>query len=309
MKQVYFSTLKKDKDKETDIIYEVFSLACAVYTAILRDKSVVVLDSSRFDVDYLTESLKKYNIRVLEKDTLDFSLVAVFYGKGNRVIDITEKVPPVLTDPFNRIQGDPCPNEAKELFLCYRINEVEYTDTYKETEYGCVVFDAKKAQYVHDYFWLDKVNPVVYQDILKHIHVKDTSYSDGCHVIHVLSPEDIELYAKQLGKTTEDYYDTLLSKYMEIMSLFIKNTSERIVILQKKVPPMLEAYLKHKGNPYLCLDQQDTSTYEEISQAKGIFVGNFNIDTLTGSACSYYLHTMLPSSQSILIDLAMVYEP
>lgn len=329
MKQVYFSSLKKEKEKEKDItlrldidthalpdphhekpdiIHEVFSLACSIYTAIQKDKKVVIVDSTRFDVDYLTESLKKYKIRVLEKDNLRYDLVAVFYGKGKRILDLTDKVPSVFTGPFNRIQGDPCPNEHKELFMCYQINGVEYTDTYKESEEELVVFDAKQAPYTHDYFWLDKANLVVYKDILKHIRVKDSALSQVCHVIHVLSPDDIEPYARHLGKSTEEYYLTLLEKYIEIMTLFIKSNTEPIVIIQKSSHPILEKYLKTMGNPYNCLDIQEPSTYEEISQAKGIFVGNFNMDTLTGSACSYYLHTMIPSSQSILIDLDMIYE-
>jgi len=306
MKQVYFSKLKKDLDR--DIVYEVFSLACSIYTAIQMGKTVVVVDSDRFDLLYLSESLQKYNIRILEKSSIEYSLIAVFYGKGKRVLDITNKVPPISVGSFNLINGDPCPNEAKELFMCYAINGVEYTDTYKELEVESVLFQANEAEYIHDYFWIDKANLVVYQDILKHIRVKDVASSDVCHVIHVLSPEDVDPYAEALCKSKEDYYDTLLNKYMEIMTLFIKSQSERIVIVRKSLPSKLETFLKRKGNPYLSLDIQDTSTYVEISQAKGMFVGNFNIDTLSGSACSYYLHSLIPSSHSILIDLSMIYE-
>jgi hypothetical protein len=307
MKQVYFSTLKKEKENDVDIIHEVFSFACSIYTAIQKNKTVVVVDSNLFDVDYLTQSLKKYKIRVLEKTSLNYSLVAVFYGKGKKVIDITEKVPPLFMGSFNSIQGDPCPNELKELFMCYRLNGVEYTDTYKESD-ELIVFDPKHAEYKNDYFWLDKANLVIYQDILKYIRVKDVAPSNLCHVIHVLSPDDIEEYAKQMYKTKEDYYQTLLNKYIEIMTLFIKSSSEPIVLVQKSVSSRLESFLIEKGNPYLSLNLQDLSTYTEISQAKGIFVGNFNTDTLTGSACSYYLHSMIPSCQSILIDLSMIYE-
>lgn len=308
MKQVYFSTLKKDKSNDHDMIYEIFSLACSIYTAIQRDKKVVIVDSILFDLEYLTQYLKKYKVRVLEKEKLDYTLVAVFYGKGNKVIDLTDKVPSVFTGSFNLIHVDPCPNELKELFLCYRLNGTEYTDTYNETNQEEVVFNAYQAEYTHDYFWLDKVNLIVFQDILKHIRVKDVSPSEVCHVIHVLSQDDIVPYANQLGKSIDDYYDTLVYKYIEIMRLFIQSSTEPIVLIQNKFHPALEKYMKERSNLFLSLGLQDVSTFTEISQAKGIFVGNFNIDTLTGSACSYYLHTMIPSSQSILIDLSMIYD-
>jgi len=305
MKQVYFSTIKK---KENDIIYEIFSLACSIYTAIQRDKTVVIVDSDQFDLEYLTQCLKKYRIRVLEKEALMYTLVAVFYGKGDKVIDLTEKVPPLSTGSFNQIRGDPCPNELKELFMCYHINGIEYTDTYKENHTELVLFDAYQAEYTHDYFWLDKVNLVVFQDILKNIHVKDVSPSEICHVIHVLNPEDILPYANLLDKPHENYYETLIRKYIEIMTLFIRSTTEPIVLVQKNIHPLLESYMKERGNPFLTLDLQETSTFTEITKATGIFVGNFNMDSLTGSACSYYLHHLIPSSQSILIDLSMIYE-
>jgi hypothetical protein len=306
MKQVYFSSLKREKGP--DLIYEIFALACSIYTAIQKDKTIVVIDSNRFNVDYLTESLKKYKIRVLEKDTLDYTLVAVFYGKGQKVLDITDKVPPVCIGPFNQIQGDPCPGLSKELFVGYQLNGIEYTDTYKESEEGRVCFDIKEGDYVHDYFWLDKANLVIYQDILKYIRVKEVTLSKDDHVIHILSKEDIVPYANKLNKTVENYYDTLIGKYIELLDLFVPSTTEPILLIQSSIPPKLEAYMKTKGNPYLFLNQKEESTFTEITQTKGAFIGNFNMDTLTGSACSYYLHTLLPSSKSILIDLDMIYE-
>ena len=306
MKQVYFSSLKGEKGQ--DLIYEIFSLACSIYTAIQKDKTVVIVDSNRFDVEYLTESLKKYKIRVLEKETLEYNLIAVFYGKGQKVLDITEKVPPVCIGPFNEIQGDPCPGVTKELFVGYQLNGIEYTDTYSESEEGHVLFDIKEAKYVHDYFWLDKANLVVYEDILKHIQVKDVAFSKEDHVFHILSKEDIVPYANKMNKSVENYYDTLIGKYIELLDLFVPSTTEPIILIQSSIPPRLEAYMKIKGNPYLCLNQREDSTFTEITNAKGAFVGNFNMDTLTGSACSYYLHMLLPSSKSILIDLDMIYE-
>lgn len=302
MKDVYFATVSKE-----DYVYQVFSLACSVYTAIQRDKKVVVIDSDKFDVVHLTNALKKYELRVLEKTGLDFQRVAVFYGKGNNVVDLTEKVPSVFKGDCNTIGGDPCPNQTKELFFCYSLNGTEYHETHPEKV--DILFDVSEATYFHDYFWMDKANMSLYQEIMKAIKPKVRKTHVGIrHVVHVLSEEDISQNATLLGKTKEEYYQALLEKYIEIVGVFITNVEDTIVLIQKEPCDLLDKYLKEKGNPILSLNTVDALTYSEVSSANGMFIGNFNMDTLTGSSCSYYLHTTLPAKQSILIDLDMIYE-
>jgi hypothetical protein len=144
---------------------------------------------------------------------------------------------------------------------------------------------------------------------MKGIRPKIRNTHEGIrHVVHVLSAEDTSQNASLLEKTKEEYHQALVEKYIEILSVFVQNTVDTIVLIQKEPCPDLDAYLKEKGNPVLCLDTMDAATYSEVCSANGTFVGNFNMDTLTGSSCSYYLHTTLPACQSILIDLDMIYE-
>lgn len=304
MKQVYFSHLKGD------FIYQVFSFACSVYTAIQTGKKVLVVDSDLFDVEFLNKSLENA-LKVIEKSTLDYQKVAVFYGKGKQVIDLTEHVPPVLLTEhnLNLIQGDPCPNHEKELFLCYLLNGIEYTDTYTETRTNPIVFDVNDATYQSDFFWLDKVDLVLYNRILKNIRVKEKSPDKGnCHVIHVLSMEDIEQCAQQIGKQKQELYDVFSKKYIEIITQFIPSSSDTILLVQKDTNPVIESFLKMKGNPYQELPITDPATFAKVSGATGIFVGLFDLDKLVGSSCSYYLHHIVNYSQSILLDLEHIYE-
>jgi len=307
MKQVYFSHLKGD------IVYQIFSLACSVYTAIQSGKKVLVIDSDLFDVEFLTKSLslQKIDLRVLEKNTLDYQKVAVFYGKGNQVLDLTEKVPSVLTieQKLNQIQGDPAPNKSKELFVCYSMNGTEYTDTYSEERSTPIVFDIQHASYRSDFFWLDKVNITLYNDILKSIKVRHTATLRGkFHVIHVLSIEDIEQCASQLNKPKQELYEVFTKKYIEIISLFIKDLTDTILLVQKDENTRLTDYLKCQGIPYQGLSITDPATFAQVKEADGIFVGLFNLDKLVGSSCSYYLHHTVPYTQSILLDLEHIYE-
>ena len=307
MKQVYFSHLKGD------IVYQIFSLACSAYTAIQTDKKVLVIDSELFDVEGLTRSLDN-TLVVVEKNKVDYKKVAVFYGIGNQVLDLTEAVPSVLSmeqNP-NLILGDPAPNKAKELFVCYSLNGVEYTDTYPEVRTTPIVFDIHEANYRSDFFWLDKVNLPLYNNILKNIKFKPTSIggvnNGHSHVIHILSTEDIAQCAKQLGKPKDELYEVFTRKYMEIMTLFIKNDKDTIFLVQNEENQKVVDYLKQKGTPYQCLDIKEHETFSRVLGSTGIFVGLFNLDKLVGSSCSYYLHQVVPYTQSILIDLEHIYE-
>ena len=305
MKQIYFSHLKGD------MVYQIFSLACSVYTAVQSGKKVLIIDSDLFDVEGLTKSLEKLDLRVLEKNTLEYQKVAVFYGKGNQVLDLTETVPPVLLPEqnLNLILGDPAPNKPKELFFCYSMNGIEYTETYSEERSNPIVFDLPHASYRSDFFWLDKVNITLYNDILKNIKVKHKSTVTGkFHVIHVLSMEDIEQCASQLNKPKEELYEVFTKKYIEIISLFVTDFTDTLLLVQKEENRGLVEYLKCKDIPYQCLSITDPATFAEVTEATGIFVGLFNLDKLVGSSCSYYLHHIVPYTQSILLDLEHIYE-
>jgi hypothetical protein len=294
-----------------DLIYQIFSFACSAYTAIQTGKKVLVIDSDLFDVEGLTNSLEKHGLIVLEKNKMEYQKVAVFYGKGNHVVDLTEHVPPVLwaDQNINLIQGDPAVNVEKELFICYSLNGEEYTETYSEIRTHPIVLDVSQAIYHSDFFWLDKVNLTLYNDILKSIRVRQKATLKGnSHVIHVLSMEDIEQCAKQLYKKKEELYEVFTKKYMEIITLFITNSTDTILLVQKEENPAIELFLKEKGNPYKRLNITEPSTFAEVSESKGILVGLFNLDKLTGSSCSYYLHHMVPYSQSILLDMDNIYK-
>jgi hypothetical protein len=120
--------------------------------------------------------------------------------------------------------------------------------------------------------------------------------------------DDIEQCAKQLGKPTQELYEVFTKKYIEIMSIFITELSDTVLIVQKEPNKTIEEYLKLKGNPYQCLSITEPATFVQVLGANGIFVGLFDIDKLVGSSCSYYLHQIVPYSQSILLDLEHIYE-
>jgi hypothetical protein len=262
--------------------------------------------------------ISEYVKGIGHKNKVDYKKVEVFYGIGNQVLDLTDSVPPVLSvdQSPNLYQGDPAPNKIKELFVCYSLNGIEYTDTYSEIRTTPIVFDIHQANYRSDFFWLDKVNLPIYNNILKNIKMKTTSrfaninthLTHVSHVIHVLSKEDIEQCAKQLGKPKDELYEVFTRKYIEIMTLFIKNDTDTVFLVQNEENKKMIECLNKKGNPYQCLNIKEPETFSQVLGSTGIFVGLFNLDKLVGSSCSYYLHQVVPYTQSILLDLEHIYE-
>jgi hypothetical protein len=306
MKQVYFSSLKGD------FIEKVLSLTCSAYVAIQKGKKVLVVDDDLFDLEYLSQSLKKYNVDIVEKKKMNFKRVAIFYGKGEQIIDFTDLFPPFLPieTKLNSIQGDPYPEKVKELFFCYEINGIEYTETYPEERSEDIVIDPSRATYVREFFWLNKATLEVYNDIMKHVRLKKVlvenvlpTVEGTTHLIHVLSTDDLKKCASQIRKDDSVFIELATKKYIEIIETFITNTTDTILLLQTDDNVSLLEFLEQKGNPYQKLLTTDMDSYTKMCSANGLFVGVFNMDKLMGSACSYYLHMTVPYTKSALINI------
>ena len=308
MKNIYLTEIKKG-----DFLIELFSLACSAYNAISSVKKALVIDTTQFDVSIMTKRLLKYDLQVFEKENLDVELSAVFYGKGKNVIDLCDKVEKMelkkipANISLNSLKGDPAPGKKKELFVAYSLNEVDFSETYMEERDADIVLDLSLVKTHTDFFWIDWVNRDIYDSVLKSIVLKETGKCvENSHLVHVLSPEDIESQSQSSGKSKDVFYDALLNKYKELITKFIK-PGEHILFVQKEMPLELLTFLQDR-NPYGLLDTKDPLSFSIAVQATGNFIGNFNMDTLTGSSCSYYLHTVSQCNQSILIDLDNLFE-
>jgi hypothetical protein len=111
----------------------------------------------------------------------------------------------------------------------------------------------------------------------------------GAHLFHVLNAKEVEIP-----------YARLVAKYAEILDTHIP-TSDPLVLLQSNEE--IDALLQEKGYTYTVLDPSDPSSFATAIQCTGSFIGNFNMDTLSGSFTSYYLHVVSACKQSILVDL------
>ena len=298
----YLAHLKKDS-----IMSEIFSLACSVYRTIQQSSRVLIADTRLFDMNMATEALKKYKVHLFESG-VEYELVAFFYGKGNKIMDLTDKVPSVIPVQYelNLLEGDPSPGIPKEIFMSCTINGVEFNQTYQEGRSSIIHTDLKGLKPHTDFFWIDKVRLELFYSILKSFSWKEKSLCPkDAHVLHVLSPEDVEEYRKKEGHSIEVYYAKLLDKYKEIIKKHIP-INEPLLLLEKG--NSLEDFLNTNGYTYTSLNIQDASSFSTAIQATGTFIGNFHLETLTGSSTSYYLHTVSKCRQSILIDLDNLFD-
>ncbi len=272
------------------------ALACSLYRAIDQKQKVVIANTELFDTALTTDRLKKYPLSLFDRSAV-YTRTAFFYGKGNKVVDLTDKVPSMIPVGYdlNLIAGNPS-NQSNEIFLAYSLNDSEFTETYREGRTSPIYTDLTQLPPHSDNFWLDKARLELYDSILKSLVWKTPSYPKstcpkGAHLFHVLTPTDLE---------RESLYPKLLAKYREILTLHVP-TQDPLVLLQTH--PEVESFLQEKGYTYTVLDTRDPSSFATAIQCTGSFVGNFNMDTLTGSFTSYYLHVVSACKQSILVDL------
>lgn len=278
------------KLKQGDPMVVVSSLVCSIYRAIEEKQKSAIVDTEWFDLDATSDRLKKYSLSLFD-NSVAYSRTAFFYGKGNKVLDLTDKVPSKIPVDYNLnlIAGNPS-NQSNEIFLAYTLNDREFTEKYTEKRTSPIYTDLTQLIPHTDFFWMDKAKLELYDSILKGLVWKVSGECPkGANLFHVLTPSDLD---------KPDLYPKLLAKYKEILLAHV--TGPLILI---HTHPELEVFLKEKGYTYTVLDPKDPVSFAVAIQCTGSFVGNFNLDTLTGSFTSYYLHVVSNCKQSILVDL------
>jgi len=278
------------KLKEGDPMVIVSNLVCSIYRAIEEKQNAVIVDIEWIDLVATSDRLKKYSVTLFDS-SVSHSRTAFFYGKGNQVLDLTEKVPSKIPVDYNlnTIAGKPS-NQANEIFLAYTLNDIEFTEKYTETRTSTIYTDLTQLIPHTDFFWMDKAKLELYDSILKGLVWKVSGECPkGANLFHVLTPSEID---------NASLYPKFLEKYKEIL---LAHVSGPLLLIQTH--PELESFLAEKGYTYTVLDPKDPVSFAVALQCTGTFVGNFNLETLAGSFTSYYLHVVSNCKQTILVDL------
>jgi hypothetical protein len=301
--------------------------------AIQRGNNIVVIDSFQrdydnsntripcseiFNLDATNKLLEKYNIKLICRAKFNYNLNSVFYGLGENVIDITEKVPDIIKPgSYNTIDGDPIYGLLKELFINYTINNDEYSDIYPEN-YPYNVWVKGNPEYEYTFKWIN--NKRVFDDIMKNIKYNYTidnypfspicdSLNTKINVIHLRLEEDaIEHWSKQNNLTMNDFKTILENKYIELIKEYI-NPSHKTIIVGDKNNKVVD-FCKDNKYDYICYDMKlngrEINAIYDLLQASGCnetFISNFNYDKLNGSSFSYYISLVSSPNRIVSVDI------
>lgn len=295
MKSILFSKITLVENGLTE---QVFSLINSILLAKQQNKKVIILDSFKsenilipccevFDLDILNNFLKEYDILIVDKSNINYKINALFYNQDNKVVDVTDKVTNVkIISP---------PDNVTEVFINYTINNKTISDTYPRLN---LTTDIKMYTYQHVSPQIQ--NNKLFNSILSNIEFKTylKKSIDFDNIIHI--NDECEKYA---GLNIEEYKYKLSQTYIHIISEFMKK-DETILIIGKRENQVVNDFLKN--NNYTCKVDILTDSFKEIEllhYSCKTFVGNFDLEKLTGNNYSYYLSKKLKCKKKIMIDL------
>jgi len=276
------------------------------------------------------------NITVYDKDYFDYNLKQVEYGINTNKIDITQEVMqkyysnnrllvPKNLD-LNTIKCDPIGGVIKNLFVTFTINDKDFTYTYPENRNNDIsLIFTKDIYYNYTFGGLNNCYRKIVETIVTNLEYTDR-YNDiannfvkkldsnKVNVIHLRLEDDaIKHWSGFSNRLPFDQFkDKLCKKYIGLITKYF-DKSDNNIILTYNIDNDVIKFMKDNGYKYYFVDKQVDMGRELnaiidiiISRScNNIFIGNYNLDKLTGSTFSYYVHTQVKknNAKTIMIDL------
>lgn len=292
------------------------------------DKPTPVPISQIIDFDVLNFYLQRYGLKALDQKISKVKLISVHYGSIRNNYDVTEPlfklypngiVPKILS--FNDLRGDPAPGIRKNIFL--KISVDNYVDTVMCDEYRTsdIDFDLSKLTSTEALPWISTYDVGLYNDILKHITFKNFSPSiklqdEKVNVLHLRDEEDAIVFWSRINNMTlSEFSNNLAGKYCENIDTYFSVEIPIIVLTNNLKSPVLD-YLKQRGYRYYTSEkiypERELNAIVDLlnaQQCNNVFLGNFNLNSFTGSSFSYLIAKSLSSVTNIMIDLDHIKDP
>jgi hypothetical protein len=308
MKNVYFVKLDNDT-----IIKDIFSLINTIIYTINTNRKIIVFKNKYFDLIKMNYYLKKYNILLVDKNSINFKVNAVFYGEGENIIDITDMMVKVHIIPGNTylsniIVNDPSPGKPKQLYLNYSFGEVEFYETYDDYIEKDIYMNVNN---VYEYQIIDKIDYFdikLFNELIKCIYFNSlfNSKNNKNNKINVI---DARLYYIKTKDNTvfNETFETMIDKMKEQIKLNINFNIDTFVICDDIINNPIIKFMNENNYNYMVNIKNDDFKENEINdimssrQCTDIFIGFFDIKKNIGSNFSYFINKNIEPCKKILI--------
>jgi len=290
--------------------------------------------SDIFDLEKINNFLfNKYKIKLYDKNKINFKIKSVYYGTNDIKIDITnEIINNFYTDNkflirknviFNNIKYDPLYGIRKNVYITYNLGDnIDITEIFDENLNNDIIFDLSNQYYDNTFNFINSINKLFFEDILANIYYNKyylniaNNYikpiiNNSINILHLrLENDAINHWSKINNMDINIFSEIIHNKYIYLIKKYINKDSENIILSYSENNAVID-YLKH--NKYNYTFNTKNKEGREINalidllisfNCNNIFIGNFNLKTLTGSTFSYYINTKLSNNiKKILIDL------
>ena len=311
------------------------------------NKEIYTPISKIIHIDEFNKFLQKmFNIQIVDKNNMEFKLNTIYYGSDECKINITQNIMEQfysnnilsLSKDINLIivaGEDPIPFVRKSLFICYSINNIILEEIFEEV--NCYLindimfnFNIETIIFKHTFLSIDVIDKNMFDKLIKNIIFNDKFYNlvdnflianmidtnNKINVLHLrLEQDGLEYWGKSNNLQPSIFKTNLEQKYIEYIKTNISKDEINIILsysTQNKVINFLrdQGYKFHLTNKTLDEGREINALIDLIvgNVCNNVFIGNFNLDVLTGSGFSYCLIQALSQREikMALIDLEKI---
>ena len=333
-----------DDVKGGGLCNQVMALIDGITDAIKQNKKIVVVNdfnpqisSSKllaardvFNLNEMNQLLLKYNIKLIDRYQLTYSILSVHYGTDDSRIDVTKEIfntfvfDTILYIPkstnLNKLKGDPFPGKVKKLFLKYSIAGNVYEDGFDEVGglQSDICINVSKLPFKFQFHWINANNQSTYEEFTKYIRfnstytkLADSFRSNVQHTIHIRNEDDgLTHWSRQNSMAKDRFKRALELKYMNLIEKYIPK-DEHLTVLTYDTDSSIIKFLNSNNYKFSCtnkeLEGREQNAIVDLligSKTPGTFIGNFNTHLIRGSSFTYTILQLLDSNtKKVLVDL------
>lgn len=317
---------------------QIFSLITAIIVSIRDKKKIIIVDnfvkdhinshltlscSELINLELLNNFLKKYNIIIFDKYNYVFNIQNVCKIVENERIDISS----YFNENNNINDIIYFNNSPNKIVVTYTINNFTFEDYYEQNEE--IKYNFNEVIYYNHFGMKESYDANLFEEILLNIKYNDVfnDYANSffqniisnklpnelrpINVIHLrIEADGICHWSKQNNMSSDEYFDYIVEKYIDLIKKYIDKNSENIILTHNPDNKIVHFM---KENDYI-VHYIDKTNFNgrELNAIYDLLIGKYCNNIFIendGSTFSYYLSKLLPSNvKRISIDINNIKE-